>query len=206
MRGEIIQFSDIGGDGLISGDDGIRYRFTREDVTSRHRPTAGDKVDFVGTEGHATDIFRLSGDPRAGANAGRDLGVWGYFAKCMRLYFDGRGRARRKEYWSFLLFRGIFIFSLMMLFGIVVGVAATAQTTQPTDEDAASGAIYLLYYLCALPFLAPQLSVASRRFHDVGMSGWFTLLTLVPALGGLFMLVIALIPTQDGSNAYGRRP
>ena len=55
-------------------------------------------------------------------------------------------------------------------------------------------------------FLPPHFAVLSRRLHDVNMSGWFALLSLIPYLGGLFVLVIALIPSQEAVNRYGAYP
>ena len=54
MRGEILQYNDQSGAGLISGDDGVQYTFTRGDLLRLVPIKPRDRVDFVGTEGRAT--------------------------------------------------------------------------------------------------------------------------------------------------------
>ncbi|MBP7704865.1 MAG: TM2 domain-containing protein [Caulobacter sp.] len=69
MRGKVLNYSDADGSGLISGDDGQRYGFTRGDLGGGVRSViAGTDVDFEVAEGAAKNIFvtasssGLSGD------------------------------------------------------------------------------------------------------------------------------------------------
>jgi uncharacterized membrane protein YhaH (DUF805 family) len=210
MRGEIIQTFDATGAGLISGADGQRYNFTPTDLKSIGVARAGDAVDFVPSGGMATAVFvlrRTAADGDAGTADG-DLGLWAYFTKCMGLYFNGAGRARRKEYWSFALFRTLFVLGFFMVALIALGLIGTAAQAATGDQyaDAAMAVFWVFWLILDLPFVAPGFSVASRRLHDIGLSGWLALVALVPYLGGLFMLVVALIPSQAGANAYGASP
>ena len=52
----------------------------------------------------------------------------------------------------------------------------------------------------------PLLAVAVRRLHDVGRSGWFVLLGLIPVVGELVLLYFLVQPSQPESNAYGPPP
>ena len=52
----------------------------------------------------------------------------------------------------------------------------------------------------------PGLAVQVRRFHDVGLSGWLVLIAVIPYLGGVFALVVSLIPSQNGANKHGPYP
>jgi uncharacterized membrane protein YhaH (DUF805 family) len=45
-----------------------------------------------------------------------------------------------------------------------------------------------------------------RRLHDVGMNGWLYLVGLIPWVGGIFLLVVALLPGQKFDNQYGPNP
>ena len=45
-----------------------------------------------------------------------------------------------------------------------------------------------------------------RRIHDIGLSGWFILLGLIPTVGNLIILVFALIPSQGKANRWGEVP
>ena len=51
-----------------------------------------------------------------------------------------------------------------------------------------------------------SISLNVRRWHDIGQSGWLTLLSLIPAVGGIVFIVLLLIPGNDGPNQYGPRP
>ena len=45
-----------------------------------------------------------------------------------------------------------------------------------------------------------------RRQHDIGLSGWFYLLILIPYVGGLIIFVFTLIPSQKHDNKWGPVP
>lgn len=47
--------------------------------------------------------------------------------------------------------------------------------------------------------------VTARRLHDIGRSGWWTLLMLLPMLNLLVFLVLAVFPGDTGPNKYGPR-
>ena len=52
----------------------------------------------------------------------------------------------------------------------------------------------------------PYVAVAIRRFHDVGLSGWLILIGLVPYVGGLFVFIVSLLPSQPAVNVHGAPP
>lgn len=202
MRGEVFRYDDNTGEGLISGDDNNRYTFTRADLKQLAHIERGTRVDFDNSEpGVAREIYLIEPVPQAapaGAAApplqstNEDLSLWGYFTKCMSKYVDGNGRARRKEYWSLMLF--VFIAVIIASF-IDAAVFATGDFYIPVFS-----------LLIMLPFILPSISVSIRRLHDVGMSGWLILIGLIPYIGGLFMLVVGLIPSQLQTNQYGPYP
>jgi uncharacterized membrane protein YhaH (DUF805 family) len=208
MRGEVIDYA--AGSGLISGEDGARYTFTDEQLARREGLAVGSKVDFVPEGGIATQIYPLAAAGRSFESTNEDLSVWEYFRKCMRLYANGEGRARRKEYWSFVLFSALLSTAAAIVLMIPLTMLAVALES---TGDGAMGTMSPVHWLIILSVLAiiivfmiPSYAVLARRLHDVGMSGWFALISLIPYLGGLFVLVIALIPSQEGANAYGPYP
>ena len=81
-----------------------------------------------------------------------------------RRYAEFKGRSRRLEYWMFALFNGI-VSILLNLSAVAVGPAP------------------LLVYSAAVAI--PYIAVTIRRFHDVGLSGWWLLAALVPGVAGL---------------------
>lgn len=100
-------------------------------------------------------------------------------------YAGFTGRARRSEYWYFVLFT------------VLVYVAASVV-------DAVLG-IPVLTLLAVLALLVPTLAVTVRRLHDTGRSGWWMLLSLVP-FGGIVLLVFDCLDSEPGPNRFGPSP
>ncbi|MEM9013987.1 MAG: DUF805 domain-containing protein [Pseudomonadota bacterium] len=67
------------------------------------------------------------------------------------------------------------------------------------------GAGELLPALFALGLLAPNIAVSVRRFHDIGKSGWWTLIFIIP-LVGLIAMIYFFIKPSEGPNQYGEGP
>ena len=65
------------------------------------------------------------------------------------------------------------------------------------------GYITILYYFF---ILIPSFAVLVRRLHDVGKSGWFILISLIPLVGAIWLLVLVLTDSDTGDNAYGPNP
>ena len=61
MDGSILGYSEDTGEGAIRTENGDRFTFTKSDWKGERPPKAGDKVDFVGTDGKATEIYLLKG-------------------------------------------------------------------------------------------------------------------------------------------------
>ena len=207
MRGEVLQYDDNTGQGLISGNDGIRYSFERAGLRQLRPVKSGTKVDFVPKEGVATEIF-LVGDASAELeSSNEDLGLWSYFAKCMGKSFSGDGRARRKEYWAFALFESIFLIGALIAVGIAGAAMGVGENYDTSDPQAFfTGIVGIACIVLILIFLPASITVAIRRLHDLGLTGWWILLALVPYIGGIFMLIAALIPSERRTNKHGVYP
>jgi uncharacterized membrane protein YhaH (DUF805 family) len=79
-----------------------------------------------------------------------------------------------------------------------------AKAVGASPDSAALGAETLVsIYLLAT--LLPTLAVSVRRLHDVGMSGWWLLLSFLP-LGGLALIVIYCLDSYPEANKYGPNP
>lgn len=209
VRGEVLE---VGGNGeaLVSGDDGMRYRFATRDV-HRFIVQRGDQIDFVPIDGIATEIIRLSsGGAALNSASGHSVhpdvdetSPWRYFTRCLSKYADGHGRARRKEYWYFVLFQLLILLVPLLL--CVALVAAGGEN--PSDSNSlAIGLFAMVAGVVYVALLLPGLCVMIRRFHDVGLSGWLVLLGLIPYVGGLITFVITLLPSQAFPNKHGPVP
>ena len=201
MRGEILSYDPMTGDGLISGDDLLRYAFTS--TTADLEP--GRRVDFVVQDDRAVSLMVLREGPLPPVIHAPepDLGLWGYFVRCLTTkYIDGNGRARRKEYWSFALFQFlILMLSFMPILGLAIADAETGQ-----GIEAWAVAWICIVALVYFGLVIPGVCVTIRRFHDVGLSGWLILIGLIPYVGGLFVFIVSLLPSQPCVNVHGAPP
>ena len=101
-------------------------------------------------------------------------------------YADFNGRARRKEYWMFTLGN--------LIVAVVIGVVAGLIKFP------------LLVSLYGLAVLVPGLAVCVRRLHDIGKSGWWVLIGLVPVIGGIWLLVLMCLDGEPNENQWGANP
>ena len=116
-----------------------------------------------------------------------------YYLQALKNYATFTGRARRKEYWMFLLFNMIFAF---LAFGIDMAIGSSL-------DGLGYGFVYMLY---SLAMFIPGLAVAVRRLHDVGKSGWMLLVGLIPLIGAIWLLVLMVTDSENGDNEYGPNP
>ncbi len=116
-----------------------------------------------------------------------------WYLKVLKQYADFSGRARRKEYWMFVLFNLIFALIAMFL-DYLIG---------SSFGGFGYGIFYMLYTLAVL---IPGLAVAVRRLHDIGKSGWWLLIALIPLVGPIWLLVLLVTDSQPGDNEYGPNP
>jgi len=119
-----------------------------------------------------------------------------WYIEVLKKYAVFSGRARRKEYWMFILFN--FIFSLVAwLLDVVIFVMTF------WGGFWGFGPIGVVY---AIAVFIPGLAVAVRRLHDVGKSGWYYFIILIPIAGPIWFLVLLCSDSQPGDNKYGPNP
>ncbi len=109
-----------------------------------------------------------------------------WYFEVLKKYAVFSGRARRKEYWMFLLFNIIIVIAL----GVIETIVGT-------------NSVIALFYTLAI--LLPGLAVTVRRLHDTGKSGWWLLIGIVPLIG-IVILVFMVQDSQAGDNQYGPNP
>ncbi len=124
-----------------------------------------------------------------------------YYLKALQNYALFRGRATRSEYWFFVLFNLIFAIVAMIIDNII-GSKITMNTINGA-QALPYGYIYILYALAAF---IPGLAVLVRRLHDVGKSGWFFFIVLIPIAGWIWMLVLLVTDSDPKDNKYGVNP
>lgn len=115
-----------------------------------------------------------------------------WYLEALRKYSVFEGRARRKEYWFYLLFN--------LLISLVLGLI---DRLSGLDKYAGGGLLGTTY---ALAMFVPGLAVTVRRLHDTDHSGWWLLVGLVPCVGGIILLVFTIEDSDPGENEYGPNP
>ncbi|NVK00595.1 MAG: DUF805 domain-containing protein [Oceanospirillaceae bacterium] len=131
--------------------------------------------------------------------------------KALKKYDQLSGRATRSEYWGFWLLN-LIVGNIALIIDFLLGFQV----------------VVILVSLC---MLVPNITVAVRRLHDTGRSGWWLLLPLAPALfvvapllSGfesaavilfffaasavctLLLIVWLTLPSQRCENSYGGIP
>ncbi|WP_433571824.1 DUF805 domain-containing protein [Streptomyces sp. CA-251247] len=110
-----------------------------------------------------------------------------WYLDVLKKYAVFNGRARRQEYWMFMLF-SVITSAVLWVLDMVIG-------TSPV--------IVAIYFLAV--FL-PSLGVTIRRLHDTDRSGWWILIYFVPLVGFIVLLVFLVLEGQRHDNSYGPDP
>ena len=116
-----------------------------------------------------------------------------WYLEVLKKYVVFDGRARRKEYWMFVLFN-VLISVVLILVDRTAGLTAAAKGIDPLNT------------LYSLAVLLPFLAVTIRRLHDTGRSGVYILFALIPCIGGIIMIVWMATEGERGRNQFGPDP
>jgi uncharacterized membrane protein YhaH (DUF805 family) len=129
---------------------------------------------------------------------------------CFRKYADFQGRARRSEYWYFMLFCALCLVAVAIaakVLSMMLGSGSYGFGLEPMSL------IEVMIIVFGLAVFLPYLAVTVRRFHDLGVTGWFLLAfilaSLIPIIGFLARigeLIWFCMRGTDGENNYGPDP
>ena len=103
------------------------------------------------------------------------------YLNAFKKYADFNGRARRREYWMFVLFHMIIVYGLMFL-GMALGPA-----------------LIFIVPVYMLATLIPTLALTVRRMHDTGNPGVYMLIPI-------YSFILAVTEGEKGPNQYGPDP
>lgn len=130
-----------------------------------------------------------------------------WFIKCLRQYFDFKGRARRKEYWMFylwiLIIEAVIFLVSFLLGGGLPGVGADpGMPPELMPRSVGMGMFFTgLLTLYGLALFIPQLAVTVRRLHDTGKSGWWLLVYYIVIICAATVLSLTAVKaTMDGNE------
>ena len=117
-----------------------------------------------------------------------------YYLEVWRKYADFKGRARRAEYWYFMLFNWIAI--------IVLGTIDNVITSSVFQQSGTP--VSIIFY--GLAVILPSIAVTVRRLHDTNHNGWWIFIKLIPIIGDIWLLVYLVRKSQPGANRFGPSP
>lgn len=115
-----------------------------------------------------------------------------YYLQAFKKYAVFKGRSTRSEYWYFtfisLIIYGLFyLYDIAMMYGNDINFPIFSQ----------------MYNLMVV---IPSLALGVRRLHDVGKSGWWIWIVLIPLVGFIFLIYFITRDSQIESNIYGPNP
>jgi uncharacterized membrane protein YhaH (DUF805 family) len=208
MRGRILSYNGSDFRGLISGQDGRRYDFVRLDWQAAGEPAIGLEVDFRPDATTARDVFLAAPGGEQPSRPAQpqpqpaqpyaqghqpyaqpaQMSFGDAIQTCFEKYVTFNGRARRAEFWWFVLF--LFL------------VRAAAAILDAAALHGARGA-GPLSALSSLGLLLPWLAVMTRRMHDTDRSGFWVLGFYVASIvvaGGFVAALFILFSASEPSG------
>jgi len=112
--------------------------------------------------------------------------------EALKKYAVFSGRARRQEYWMFVL-----------VSAAIALVLAFVDTKIGLMSESGYGVLSGVY---SLAIFVPALAVAVRRLHDTDRSGMWYIIAFVPIIGPIALLVFCVQDGDMGMNQYGANP
>ena len=115
--------------------------------------------------------------------------------------FSTKGRIGRVRFLAYY-------FGVLAIIYLVVGILAAIfiPVIAQASPDSAMAVIMPIYFLLLIVILTYVFTVVIRRCRDFNVSGWLSLVMLVPFVNFIFLLLLMIIPGTDGENNYGPKP
>jgi len=111
-----------------------------------------------------------------------------WYLEVLKKYFVFSGRARRKEYWYFVLFN-------IIAFVVLINI----------DQAINIPEVSIIFQVFSIGIIIPGFAVAVRRLHDIGKSGWFLFIIFIP-FGSIWLIFSLATAGVNGPNKYGPDP
>ena len=111
------------------------------------------------------------------------------------MFLTYHGRLNRKPY----ILRGLLV-------GITSSILSNVMGVMAESSSLALNLVSLVLLVVVLALCVVSVMLMIRRWHDLGKSGWFSLLLLVPLVNFVVGLYLWVKKGDDGPNQYGEDP
>ena len=115
-----------------------------------------------------------------------------WYLEVLKKYSVFSGRARRRDYWMFVLINTVIVLILALIDSQIGLMSETGYG--------------ILSGIYSLAILVPGLAVTVRRLHDTDRSGLWYLIAFVPVIGGFALLYFCVLEGNSGMNQFGENP
>jgi uncharacterized membrane protein YhaH (DUF805 family) len=123
-----------------------------------------------------------------------------WYIKVLKQYADFSGRARRTEFWMFVLVNFLVSIVLSIIDTLIGTATVVGGSGMVSFSPGLLGGIY------SLAVLIPSLAVGCRRLHDTDRTGWWQLIAIIPIIGAIVLIVFWAQDGQRMPNKYGVNP
>ena len=118
------------------------------------------------------------------------------FQRALSNYGNFNGRASRSAFWWWVLAVILVLLVTRIIDGALIAPVLRFGAFEPNAGQPLS-------VLVSLGLLLPNLAVGARRLHDIGRTGWWLLIGLVPLIGTLVLIYFYIQPSESGANQFG---
>lgn len=105
-------------------------------------------------------------------------------------YAQFKGRADKAEFWQYVLVYFLIGIAFTLLMNIFGGIKILR------------GLFMILNIVVMLALLIPSLAVSVRRMHDIGKAGGWILINLIPLIGFIWFIVLAIKDSEPDTNRF----
>ena len=105
-------------------------------------------------------------------------------------YAQFKGRADKAEFWQYVLVYFLIGIAFTLLMNIFGGIKILRVL------------FMILNVIVMLALIIPSLAVSVRRMHDIGKAGGWILINLIPLIGFIWFIVLAVQDSEPGTNRF----
>lgn len=119
------------------------------------------------------------------------------------MFFSFKGRIGRLDYFIYSILSSLF-FGLLAVFIMIPFGIGLAMNGASIEEIATSCLASVIFMPIQIVIGYTTLALSAKRFHDLGLSGWFSVLSLVPIASFVVLIILLFCKGQNSDNKYGK--